>query len=113
METNYVLWAVGNLYTAAHGEPPFITCDSGVADDVDWMDTPEEQRISVGEIEAEIERIKNFEHPTLEYMKNRHQSYPAIGDQLDALFHAGVFPPEMAAQIQTVKDQFPKPDANI
>ena len=39
----------------------------------------------------------------------RATAYPAIGDQLDALFHAGVFPPEMAAQLQAVKDQYPKP----
>ena len=42
------------------------------------------------------------------YVYQRQLNYPSIGDQLDALFHAGVFPPEMAAQIQAVKDQFPK-----
>lgn len=47
--------------------------------------------------------------PYLEsYQYKRLMSYPPIGDQLDALFHAGIFPPEMAAQIQAVKDQFPK-----
>ena len=34
--------------------------------------------------------------------------YPSIGDQLDALFHAGVFPAGMAATIQAVKDKYPK-----
>jgi hypothetical protein len=42
------------------------------------------------------------------YSVNRIREYPSIGDQLDALFHAGVFPPEMAAQIQAVKDRYPK-----
>ena len=42
------------------------------------------------------------------YQYKRLMAYPSIGDQLDALFHAGVFPPEMAAQIQAVKDQYPK-----
>ena len=42
--------------------------------------------------------------------KQRVFEYPSIGDQLDALFHAGVFPPEMAAQIQAVKDKYPKPE---
>lgn len=42
------------------------------------------------------------------YKEKRLNEYPAIGDQLDALFHAGVFPPEMAAQIQAVKDKYPK-----
>ena len=38
----------------------------------------------------------------------RRFDYPEIGDQLDALFHAGVFPAEMAAEIQAVKDKYPK-----
>jgi hypothetical protein len=46
-----------------------------------------------------------------QYIDNRVSEYPSIGDQLDALFHAGVFPDDMAAQIQTVKDKYPKGDA--
>ena len=42
------------------------------------------------------------------YKFSRVSEYPAIGDQLDALFHAGVFPDDMAAQIQAVKDKYPK-----
>lgn len=42
------------------------------------------------------------------YRTSRAAEYPAIGDQLDALFHAGVFPADMAAQIQAVKDKYPK-----
>ena len=42
------------------------------------------------------------------YKFSRASEYPAIGDQLDALFHAGVFPADMAAQIQAVKDKYPK-----
>jgi len=42
------------------------------------------------------------------YKFSRVQEYPPIGDQLDALFHAGVFPDDMAAQIQAVKDKYPK-----
>jgi hypothetical protein len=44
----------------------------------------------------------------LTYAEKRIMEYPLIGDQLDALFHAGVFPPEMAAKIQAVKDKYPK-----
>lgn len=44
------------------------------------------------------------------YKKKRALNYPSIGDQLDALFHAGVFPEEMAAQIQAIKDRYPKPE---
>ena len=42
------------------------------------------------------------------YIEQRVSEYPAIGDQLDALYHAGVFPDDMAAQIQAVKDKYPK-----
>ena len=43
-----------------------------------------------------------------EYQKQRKAEYPTIGDQLDALFHAGVFPQEMADKIQAVKNKYPK-----
>ena len=43
-----------------------------------------------------------------EYARNRQTEYPPIGDQLDALFHAGVFPADMAAQLQAVKDKYPR-----
>jgi hypothetical protein len=69
---------------------------------IDWKDEnttlPTEE-----EINNEIARLE-----TLEYQRQRAPEYPSIGDQLDALFHAGVFPPEMAAQIQAVKDKYPK-----
>ena len=42
------------------------------------------------------------------YVEQRASEYPAIGDQLDALYHAGVFPDDMAAQIQAVKERYPK-----
>ena len=43
-----------------------------------------------------------------QYKQQRVTEYPPIGDQLDALFHAGVFPADMAAAIQAVKDKYPK-----
>ena len=42
------------------------------------------------------------------YKAQRASEYPTIGDQLDALYHAGVFPEDMAAQIQAVKERYPK-----
>ncbi len=44
----------------------------------------------------------------LEYRVLRRAEYPSIGDQLDALFKAGVFPSDMAARLQAVKDKYPK-----
>ena len=44
----------------------------------------------------------------LNYTDLRKLEYPPIGDQLDALYHAGVFPAEMAATIAAVKSKYPK-----
>lgn len=44
----------------------------------------------------------------LSYSDKRKGEYPAIGDQLDALYHAGVFPADMAARLKAVKDKYPK-----
>ena len=51
------------------------------------------------------------QHTDTEYQRLREPAYPSIGDQLDALFKAGVFPDDMAAKIQSVKDQYPKPSS--
>ena len=42
------------------------------------------------------------------YKELRRFEYPDIGDQLDALYHAGVFPEDMANKIKAVKDKYPK-----
>lgn len=44
----------------------------------------------------------------LTYVEQRYAAYPSVGDQLDALFKAGAFPPEMAERITAVKMKFPK-----
>jgi hypothetical protein len=68
-----------------------------------WMDTVITEPSQV-DIDAEVIRLQDIEN----YQEPRRFAYPAIGDQLDALFHAGVFPAEMAAEIQAVKDKYPK-----
>ena len=60
------------------------------------------------EVSLEMERL-DIEEARNAYRAERAIAYPPVGDQLDALFHAGVFPPEMEAQIQAVKDEYPKP----
>ena len=45
---------------------------------------------------------------TQNYRDSRQAEYPSIGDQLDALFHAGLMPREIAIQIQAVKTKYPK-----
>ncbi len=42
------------------------------------------------------------------YGYKRALEYPTIGDQLDALYHAGTFDSTMTATIKAVKDKYPK-----
>ena len=42
------------------------------------------------------------------YGFKRQAEYPSIGDQLDALYHAGTFDATMTATIKAVKDKYPK-----
>ena len=92
------LQAIANLYKNA------VTVDE-TAGPFDKDGNP----ITIDEnlVQQETERLEAEYQKTL-YQRQRAPEYPSIGDQLDALFHAGVFPPEMAAQIQAVKDKYPK-----
>ena len=42
------------------------------------------------------------------YGWKRANEYPSIGDQLDALYHAGTFDSTMTATLKAVKDKYPK-----
>jgi hypothetical protein len=75
-------------------------------DDLEWHDTVQ-TRPTDAEIATEVARLQ-AEYDAKEYARKRVKEYPSIGDQLDALFRAGVFPAEMAAEIQAVKDKYPK-----
>ena len=57
---------------------------------------------------AAVELVKQTEAQRTKYQRDRAAEYPPIGDQLDALFKAGVFPADMAAVLQAVKDKYPK-----
>lgn len=73
---------------------------------VEWQDT-ETTQPTEAEIQTEITRLQ-AEYDAQAYARSRAPEYPPIGDQLDALFKAGVFPADMAAAIQAVKDKYPK-----
>lgn len=81
-----------------------IQDDIGIFD----LDTNEKFEYDQNIIDIAESEIK-AEHERTEYQRQRKLEYPPITDQLDALFKAGIFPPEMAAQIQEVKDKYPKP----
>jgi len=73
-------------------------------------DNPEGTLVDItADEQAEIDAMVAAKLPaTPEWELDRKANYPSIGDQLDALFHAGVFPVDMASKIQSVKDKFPK-----
>ena len=54
------------------------------------------------EIQAEVVRLKE-EYENNKYQRDRKADYPDIGDQLDDLYHAGVFSDEMVAKLKAVK----------
>jgi len=58
-------------------------------------------------LEAKMDELQ-ADFDAKQYQRDRQPQYPPIGDQLDALFHAGVFPDDMTATIQAVKDANPK-----
>ena len=104
METNYLVWALHNLMNDAHN----VICLNNNWEDIDWQEYPENKRPNKNVVMREIERIKNEEEPQMNYRHNRAMMYPPIGDQLDALYHAGVFPEDMANKIKEVKDKYSK-----
>ena len=62
---------------------------------------------SKAEIDAEIIR-QEAEYDAQAYARARQPLYPAIGDQLDDLYHKGAFSAEMTATLKKVKYDNPK-----
>ena len=61
------------------------------------------------EIETKLKELTDA-YDAQSYARTRRTLYPDIGNQLDALYHAGAFPKEMADKIKAVKDANPKPE---
>lgn len=67
--------------------------------------------LPAGAYEAQVEITSGPDgglYAATDYRALRRAAYPSIGDQLDALFHAGLMPADMAAQLAAVKAQYPK-----
>ena len=56
---------------------------------------------------TEMDRLQ-AEYDAQSYARARQPLYPAIGDQLDDLYHKGAFSAEMTATLKKVKDDNPK-----
>jgi hypothetical protein len=59
------------------------------------------------QVEIDMALVDAWQDPDA-YKYARAKEYPAITDQLDTIFHDGL--DAWKAQIQTVKDKYPKPE---
>ena len=80
-----------------------------LAGDVTWHSTNQTQPTEA-EIAAEITRLQ-AEYDAQAYARSRASEYPAIGDQLDALWKGGDEAAAMLAKVQAVKAKYPKEQA--
>jgi len=79
-----------------------------VGDTLEWHDIEQTQPTDA-EIQAEITRLE-AEYEAQAYARSRAAEYPAIGDQLDALWKGGEAAQAMLEQVQAVKAKYPKPE---
>lgn len=75
--------------------------------EVTWLNPPVAP-VSEDQITAEQRRLQ-IAQSWYDYREKRAAEYPSIAEQLDALYHAGVFPEEMAEKIRAVKAKYPPP----
>lgn len=78
----------------------------GGLEGVRWTDE-NVSRPSDETILSEIARLEQEQRQN-EYKVLREKAYPSVGEQLDALYHAGIFPDDMADKIRAVKEKYPK-----
>ena len=75
-------------------------------EEVEWYE-PATAPITEADLQVEIARLQ-AEYDAKEYQRKRQVEYPSYADQFDTIFHEGV--DAWKAQIQAVKDKYPKPE---
>lgn len=75
--------------------------------EITWIN-PTVAPVSLEQILEEQQRLQDV-YDWNEYRRNRAREYPSVEEQLDALYHAGLFPPDMAQRIRQVKEKYPPP----
>jgi hypothetical protein len=95
------------LFRAIQSLVPGAEVSVGLYDQTITWHRPETPPVTQDQIQAEQQRLQQA-YDWEEYKRNRAGEYPTIQEQLDALYHAGVFPPEMAARIRAVKAKYPR-----
>jgi len=77
-----------------------------VYENINWKDTVQ-TKPTKQEVEDKVAELTQARANT-QYQRDRKKEYPAIGDQLDALWKGGDAATEMLATIQAVKAKYPK-----
>ena len=97
---------------AALGGSISFSCDHGDELNEDWYAsvswTGAGSKPTLATLKTKMDELQ-ADFDAKKYQRDRRGQYPPIGDQLDALYHAGVFPDDMAAKLQAVKAAHPKP----
>lgn len=75
--------------------------------EITWVQ-PTVAPVTYDQIQEEQQRLQ-AEHDRVEYQRKRAQEYPSVEEQLDSLYHAGVFPDYMADRIRAVKEKYLPP----
>ena len=95
------------VFHAIQSLVPGAEVSVGMYDQTITWHKPETPPVTLEQILQEQRRLQQA-YDWDEYKRNRAREYPSIQEQLDALYHAGVFPAEMAARIREVKAKYPR-----
>ena len=99
------------LFHAIQSLVPGAEVSVGIYDQkIEWH-KPEIAPVTMEQILQEQQRLQQT-YDWSEYQRNRSREYPSIQEQLDSLYHAGVFPTAMAERIRAVKAKYPRPPVN-
>ena len=80
---------------------------SGAIDTYSKINWHGAEPIPEADIIAKVKELQDA-YDAKEYQRTREPEYPDIGDQLDDLYHVGVFSAEMATKLKAVKYKHPK-----
>ena len=99
------------VFHAIQSLVPGAEVSVGIHDQTITWHKPDTAPVTLEQIQQEQQRLQQA-YDWSEYQRNRAREYPTVEEQLDALYHAGVFPPEMAERIRAVKAKYPRPPIN-
>jgi len=95
------------LFHAIQSLVPGAEVSIGMYDNTIIWHKPEIAPVTTAQLLEEQQRLQQaYDWNT--YQRNRAREYPSVQEQLDALYHAGVFPAAMAAKIRAVKEKYPR-----